>query len=97
MKFCKRIWLRYHISKYERILMEEGIMEAARRGKNIQFGLEGRAVMNDNIVDTIYLPQNERGQTDISPILALGPKNKKDEARRYIVYQKMLARLERKS
>lgn len=95
MKLCKKIWLRYQITKYEKILYEEGIREAKRKGKNIQFGLEGRAVINDNILDTIYLPQNAAGQTDISPILALGAEGHPEEARRYVVYGKMLKRLER--
>ena len=64
--------LKYQIRKYEKILLVEGIREAKNRGKNIQFGLEGRVVINEDIFENIYLAQNERGQTDISLILALG-------------------------
>ena len=95
MKFCKKIWLKYQIRKYERFLLEEGIREAANRGKNIQFGLEGKAVINENFFERIYLPQNEEGRTEISPILALGAEKHRDEARKYIIYQKMLKRLEK--
>ena len=95
MKICKKIWLKYQIRKYERFLLEEGMQEAVNRGKNIQFGLEGKAVISDNPFERIYLPQNEEGKTDISPILALGAERHKEEARRYIVYQRMLKRLER--
>lgn len=95
MKFCKKIWLKYQVRKYERFLLEEGMQEAANRGKNIQFGLEGRAVINENLFERIYLSQNEEGRTDISPILALGAEKHQDEARKYIIYQKMLKRLEK--
>ena len=46
-------------------------------------------------MDQIYLPKNREGRTDISPILALGAERHQEEARRYIVYQKMLKRLEK--
>ena len=95
MKICKKIWLKYQIRKYERFLLEEGMQEAVNRGKNIQFGLEGKAVISDNPFERIYLRKNEEGKTDISPILALGAERHKEEARRYIVYQRMLKRLER--
>lgn len=95
MKICKKIWLKYQIRKYERILLEEGMQEAANRGKNVQFGLEGKAVINDNPFERIYLPQNEEGKTDMSPILALGAEKHQEEARRYIIYQKILKRSER--
>lgn len=95
MKICKKIWLKYQIRKYEKLLQEEGMQEAANRRKNIQFGLEGKAVINNNPFERIYLPQNEEGQTDISPILALGAEKHQEGARRYIVYRKMLKRLER--
>ncbi len=95
MKFCKKIWLKYQVRKYEKFLLEEGMREASSRGKNIQFGLEGKAIINENPFERVYLPQNEEGQTDISPILALGAEKHQEEARRYIVYQKMLKRLER--
>jgi hypothetical protein len=95
MKFCRKIWLRYQVRKYEKFLLEEGMQEAAKRGKNIQFGLEGKAIINENPFERIYLLQNEEGQTDISPILALGAEKHQEEARRYIIYQKMLKRLQR--
>ena len=95
MKFCQKIWLKYHIRKYEKFLLEEGMRGAARMGKNIQFGLEGKAVINENQFENIYLSQDETGKTDISPILALGAKDHREEARKYIVYQKMLKRLKR--
>ncbi len=92
---CKKIWLKYQINKYESFLKVEGIKEAARRGKNIQFGLEGRAIINDNILENIYLPQNGEGHINISKILALGAEGNQEEARKYIVYQKILERMER--
>ena len=95
MIICKKIWLKYQIRKYEKFLLEEGMQEAAHRGKNVQFGLEGKAVISYNPFERIYLPQNEEGKTDISPILALGAEKHQEEARRYIVYQKMLKRLEK--
>jgi len=95
MKFCKKIWLRYQIRKYERFLLEEGMQEAINKRKNIQIGLEGKAVINENPTERIYLPQNEEGRTDISPILALGAEKHQYEARRYLIYQKMLKRLEK--
>ncbi len=95
MKSCKKIWLKYHIKKYERFLLEEGMQEAANKGKNIQFGLEGKAIISDNPFERIYLPQNEEGRVNISPILALGAEIHQEEARRYIIYQKMLKRLEK--
>lgn len=95
MKFCKKIWLSYQIRKYEKFLLEEGMQEAAARKKNVQFGLEGKAIISDDPFERIYLSQNEEGQTDISPILALGAEKHHEEARRYIIYQKMLKRLKR--
>ena len=95
MKLCKKLWLRYQISKSEKALLEEGMQEAKERGKNIQFGLEGRAVLNRNILETIYLPQNENGQIDISSLLSLGAESLPDEARRYVLYKKMLERMKR--
>lgn len=94
MKICKKIWLRSQIRKYESFLLEEGMREAAEREKNVQFGLEGKAVINDNPLERIYLSQDGEGKTDISPILALGAERHQEEARRYIIYQKMLKRLE---
>ncbi|MEK6914631.1 MAG: hypothetical protein AABW83_03185 [Nanoarchaeota archaeon] len=95
MRLCKKIWLKCQIRKYEKFLLEEGMQEAADRGKNIQFGLEGKAVISDNPFERIYLPQNVEGKTDISPILALGAERHQEEVRRYIIYQKMLKRSER--
>lgn len=95
MKLCKKIMLRRYVRKYERFLLEEGIKESARRGKNIQFGLEDRAIISEDPYERVYLPQNEQGQTDISPILALGAENHPEEARKYLGYRKMLERLER--
>ena len=95
MKFCKKYWLKYQIRKYERFLLEEGVQEAARSKRNILIGLESKAIISDDSTGRIYLPQNEQGQTEISRILALGAENHPEEARRYVVYQKMLRRLER--
>jgi len=95
MKVCKKIMLKYQIRKYEKILLVEGIREAKNRGKNIQFGLEGRVVINEDIFENIYLAQNERGQTDISLILALGAEVNYEAGRRYYLYGKMLQRMER--
>jgi len=95
MKLCKKIWLKYQIRKYEKFLLEEGIQEATNRGINIQFGLEGKAIISNNPFERIYLPQSEEGKTDISPILALGAERHQEEARKYLVYRRMLKRLER--
>ncbi len=95
MDICKKIWLKYQIDKYGKFLLEEGVEEAARRGKNIQIGLESKAIINDDIFENIYLPQNSKGHIDVSQILALGAENNPDEARRYVVYQKMLERLKK--
>ena len=95
MIICKKIWLKYQIRKYERFLLERGMDEATSRGKNVQFGLGSKAVINNNPFERIYLPQNEEGKIDISPILVLGAERHQEEARRYIVYQRMLKRLER--
>ena len=95
MKICKKIWLRYQIRRYERFLLEEGMQEAANSGINIQFGLEEKLITNEGSSDIIYLQRNEVEQIDISQILALGTKKHQEEARRYIVYKKMLKRLDR--
>ena len=95
MKLCKKLWLRHYIKKYERFLSEEGIKESSKREKNIRVGLEYKATINENPFETIYLPQNEKGQTDISPILALGAENHFEEARAYILYNHMLRRMKR--
>lgn len=95
MDICKKIWLKYQIDKYGKFLLEKGVEEAARRGKNIQIGLESKAIINDDIFENIYLPKNSKGHIDVSQILALGAENNPDEARRYVVYQKMLERLKK--
>jgi len=95
MKMCKKLWLKYQIRRYEYFLMEEGMREAAKRRQNIQFGHEGKAVINEDPFERIYLQQNEQGQIDISPILALGAEHHQEEARKYLIYEKMLRRLKR--
>jgi len=94
MEICKRYQLNKKIREYETFLLKAGIDEAKRRGKNIRFGLEGRAVINGDIYQTIHLSQDENG-LDISPILALGAENHPDEARRYYLYGKMLERMKK--
>lgn len=94
IRICKKIWLKYHIRKLEKFLLVEGMREAAKRRKNIQIGLECKAIINEDIFENIYLPQNSKGQIDISPILGLGAENNLGEARKYIIYQKILKRLE---
>ena len=68
--------------------------EAHRRDKNLRFGLEGKAVVNDDIFNTIYLPENEKG-IDVSQIFSLGAEVFSKEGKRYLIYSKMLDRLER--
>ncbi|MZQ49788.1 MAG: hypothetical protein GT598_12385 [Bacteroidales bacterium] len=69
--------------------------EAAKRRKNIQIGLDCKAMINEDIFENIYLPQNDKGQIDISPILGLGAENNLGAARKYIIYQNMLERLKK--
>ena len=95
MKFCKKLWLKRQIKKYESFLLKAGVEEAKRRGKNIHMGLEGRAMINDDIYEMIYLDQNEEGQTLIAPLLALGAENNYEEGRKYYLYGKMLERMDR--
>ena len=70
--------LKHYIRKYESQLMQAGVMEAARRERNIQIGLEAKMIINPNPFERIYLPQNQEDQVDISPILALGAENLPD-------------------
>lgn len=95
-KFCKKIWLKHQLKKYERVLLEEGFSQAAQENRDIQLGLEEKLSINknDNSND-IYLHKNKEGEIDISPILYLGGKKKREEIRRYVVYEKMLKRLEK--
>ena len=93
MKICKKICLRYLIEKYEDILIAEGVEEAATRKKNIQFGLKGKMIINDDVFENIYLTQNEIEQIDIGPILALGAEKNYDAGRKYTLYKKMLERM----
>jgi hypothetical protein len=95
MKFCKKLKLKRLIKKYESFLLREGVKEAKRRGKNIHMGLEGRAMINDDIYEMIYLNQNEKGQTLIAPLLALGAENRYEEGRKYFLYGEMLERMDR--
>ena len=95
MKICKRFWLKYQVKKYEKFLMTEGVREAYRRGKNIRLGLEETAEVSDNRLDNIYLPKDEDGMIDVRQLLALGAENYKDEARRYLIYRKMLSRMDK--
>jgi hypothetical protein len=93
IKFCKKIWLKHQIKKYNDFLLREGIREAHKRGKNLQFGLEGKAVVSENVFDNIYLPETENG-IDVSKILSIGAEIYPEEGRKYLVYSKMLNRLE---
>tara|TARA_B100000315_G_scaffold226834_1_gene234108 strand:+ start:2884 stop:3267 length:384 start_codon:yes stop_codon:yes gene_type:complete len=94
MKFCKKLWLKYQIKRYNDILLKAGMEEAHRKGKNLRFGLEGKAIVNNDIFNTIYLPENEKG-IDTSQILSLGAEVYPEEGRKYLVYSRMLDRLER--
>lgn len=42
-----------------------------------------------------YLEVNMGGKTDISPLVALGAEENPEEARKYVVYTRMLDRLKR--
>ncbi len=95
MKSCKKYWLKYQIRKYENFLLKEGIREAKKTDKNIRLGLEETLRINDNPFSSIYLPKNENGKINISPLLNIGAKNNPEEARKYIIYQEILKRLER--
>jgi hypothetical protein len=75
-------------------LLKAGMEEAHRKGKNLRFGLEGKAIVNNDIFNTIYLPENEKG-IDTSQILSLGAEVYPEEGRKYLVYSRMLDRLER--
>jgi len=70
--------------------------EAAKRGKNLQFGLKERAIINENVFDNIYLPELEPGKVDVSRILFLGAENNFDEAKKFVIYQNMLEQLSNK-
>jgi hypothetical protein len=94
MKLIKKLWIKYQVRRYEKFLLKEGIKEAKNRNKNIQIGLESKLVINDDCFQRIYLPENERGQTDIAPILALGAENHPEEARKYLDYRKKLENLD---
>jgi len=94
-RLCKKLWLKHYIMKYEHFLLKKGIDEAYRRNENIRMGLDTRLVSNDDKFKSIYLHQNKLGQTNISPILALGAENHPEEARKYVTYGKMLERLNR--
>jgi hypothetical protein len=96
MRVCKELWLKYQIRKYGNVLLKAGMKEAFRRGKNLRFGLEVRAMANDNVLNTIYLPENEKG-IDASQLMFLGIEAYPEEGRRYLVYSKILDRLQRKS
>ncbi|MBS3082146.1 hypothetical protein J4416_04415 [Candidatus Pacearchaeota archaeon] len=56
---------------------------------------EGLRVANSREMDFIHLPKNEAGQTDISKILSLGAEDNADIGRRYLVYKRILERLQR--
>lgn len=93
MKICKKLWLGYQIRKYGKFLLSRGIAEAYKRDKNLQIGLEERMIVNNDIFQNIYLPRGEFGKIDVSKLLNFGAENYPQEARRYIVYRKMLDRL----
>ena len=94
-RFFKKIGLRYQIKKYGVFLLREGLRELHNRGTNINLGLEGRAVARDDNLSYVYLRQNKNGQIDDRPIIALGIEKHQKEGRKYVVYSKMLTRLEK--
>ena len=93
MKLFKKIWLRYQVRKYEKFLLEEGIREARDKRQNIHFGIEDKLVINKDPFSRVYLPDNPDEGVDVSPLLAMGAENNPEEARKYIVYRKMLDRM----
>jgi len=95
MEICKKYWLKYQINKYGKFLLKEGIIEAKRRKKNIHIGLQGKLIVNEDPLERIYLPESDDGEIDISPIISLGAENNPKEARKYVVYSKMLNRMYR--
>ncbi len=82
-------------TKYEFILLKEGFREAREKEKNIRFGLKRIVVNNEDIFESIYLPQDEFGIIDTSPLLSLGAERNYEAGRRYLLYSEMLMRLER--
>jgi len=93
MKYFKKIWLKYQVKRYERILLDEGLKKAKEEGKNIQLGIEGKLIINEDPFSRVYLPDNPDEGVDVSPLLAMGAENNPEEARKYIVYRKMLDRM----
>ena len=76
-------------------MLDEGIQEAAFRGKSIHIGLEKKMIINQDPFQRICLSQNQYGQTDISPLLALGAEENPEIAKRYCVYSRLLERMNR--
>ena len=91
--YIKYLLIKYQIEKCENSLLQEGVKEAYRRKKNIQFGLEGKAIVNIDIFENIYLNQDETGKINIFPILALGIEKAPEKAERYFDYLKILKEL----
>ncbi len=95
MRVYKRMHLKYLIRKYHKFLLREGMREAARRGLNIQIGLEAKAISPNNTdpLESTYLPEVAPGQIDSREILSLVADRYEEVWRKYYLYQKMLDRL----
>jgi len=91
--YLRRIYLNYKIEKLQEFLIKEGIKEAHRRTKNIQFGLEGKAIINDDVFETIHLPADEKGKINIAPLLGLASEINPEKAEEYLTYSKQLEKL----
>jgi hypothetical protein len=92
IRFIQEMYWNHQSEKYRKILLKEGILEAGRRKLNLQLGIEAKFINVDNEdpLESLYLPQVEKGRIDITELVVLGAEAQPDLGEKWIYYENKL-------